>query len=187
MKKLISVILCFAVLVGVLAFAGCKKNNDGQDTTADGSTAAPAVSTEPETSTAESTTTKPAAKPAQAQVSPAPTTGAHIVTLPAASATEKPNAASSTGWNGTGTYKVGSGSGQLRPGEYYIVKNSSKSSVYVWNGKMKDDSGEPLACEITLDGKTHTLVTVESGYVLYISGCKFISASVEHPKAVNGK
>ena len=49
MKKLISVILCFAVLVGVLAFAGCKKNNDGQDTTADGSTAAPAVSTEPET------------------------------------------------------------------------------------------------------------------------------------------
>ena len=31
MKKLISVILCFAVLVGVLAFAGCKKNNDGQD------------------------------------------------------------------------------------------------------------------------------------------------------------
>ena len=65
MKKLISVILCFAVLVGVLAFAGCKKNNDGQDTTADGSTAAPAVSTEPETSTAESTTTKPAAKPAQ--------------------------------------------------------------------------------------------------------------------------
>lgn len=187
MKKLISVILCFAVLVGVLAFAGCKKNNDGQDMTADGSTAAPAVSTEPETSTAESTTTKPAAKPTQAQVSPAPTTGSHIVTLPAASATEKPNVASSTGWNGTGIYKVGSGSGQLKPGEYYIVKNSSKSSVYVWNGKMKDDSGEPLACEITLGGKTHTLVTVESGYVLYVNGCKFISASVEHPKAVNGK
>ena len=52
---------------------------------------------------------------------------------------------------------------------------------------MKDDSGEPLACEITLGGKTHTLVTVESGYVLYVNGCKFISASVEHPKAVNGK
>ena len=184
MKKFISVILCFAVLVGVLAFAGCKKNNDGQDTTADGSTAAPAVSTEPETST-EELTTKPAAKPAQ--VSPAPTTGAHIVTLPAASATEKPNAASSTGWNGTGTYKVGSGSGQLKPGEYYIVKNSSKSSVYVWNGKEKDGNGEPRAYEITLGGKTHALITVESGYVLYVNGCKFINASVEHPKAVNGK
>ena len=185
MKKFISVILCFAVLIVVLAFAGCKKINNGQDTTADGSTAAPAVSTEPETSTTESTTTKPAAKPAQ--VSPAPTTGAHIVTLPAASATEKPNAASSTGWNGTGTYKVGSGSGQLKPGEYYIVKNSSKSSVYVWNGKEKDGTGEPRAYEITLGGKTHALITVESGYVLYVNGCKFINNSVEHPKADNGK
>lgn len=34
MKKLISIILCMAMLAGVLAFAGCKNNKDNQDTTA---------------------------------------------------------------------------------------------------------------------------------------------------------
>lgn len=50
----------------------------------------------------------------------------------------------------------------------------------------KDDKGQPLAYDITIDG-THTLVTLESGYELYISGCKFINTASEHPKAVNGK
>lgn len=48
-------------------------------------------------------------------------------------------------------------------------------------------TASPGAYEITLGGKTHALITVESGYVLYVNGCKFINASVEHPKAVNGK
>ena len=98
----------------------------------------------------------------------------------------KPDDGSSTGWNGAGNYKCGSGSGKLAPGEYYIVKTSSNYSALLWDGKKKDDKGQPLAYDITIDG-THTLVTLESGYELYISGCKFINTASEHPKAVNGK
>lgn len=192
MKKLISIILCMAMLAGVLAFAGCKNNKDNQDTTA-ASTGIDAVdaadSTEPsaDSTAAESSTakeTKPSGRPTQT-VPAAATTEAQVVTLPTNS-TEKPDDGSSTGWNGAGNYKCGSGSGKLAPGEYYIVKTSSKYSALLWDGKKKDDKGQPLAYDITIDG-THTLVTLESGYELYISGCKFINTASEHPKAVNGK
>ena len=192
MKKLISIILCMAMLAGVLAFAGCKNNKDNQDTTA-ASTGIDAVdtadTTEPsaDSTAAENSTakeTKPSGRPTQT-VPAAATTDAQVVTLPTNS-TEKPDDGSSTGWNGAGNYKCGSGSGKLAPGEYYIVKTSSKYSALLWDGKKKDDQGQPLAYDITIDG-THTLVTLESGYELYISGCKFINASIEHPKAVNGK
>ncbi len=194
MKKLISVLLCMAVLAGVLAFAGCKNDKDNKDTTAasaQADTTADAVdTTEPsaDSTAAESTTvkeTKPTSRPTQTVPAEA-TTAAQVVTLPTSSSTEKPDEGSSTGWNGAGNYKCGSESGKLTPGEYYIVKTSSTYSVLLWNGKTKDESGTPLAYEITIDG-AHTLVTLESGYELYISGCKFINASSEHPKAVDGK
>ena len=192
MKKLISIILCMAMLAGVLAFAGCKNNKDNQDTTA-ASTGIDAVdaadTTEPsaDNTAAESSTakeTKPPGRPTQT-VPAAATTEAQVVTLPTNS-TEKPDNGSSTGWNGAGNYKCGSGSGKLAPGEYYIVKTSSNYSALLWDGKKKDNKGQPLAYDITIDG-THTLVTLESGYELYISGCKFINTASEHPKAVNGK
>lgn len=192
MKKLISIILCMAMLAGVLAFAGCKNNKDNQDTTA-ASTGIDAVdaadTTEPsaDSTAAESSTakeTKPSGRPTQT-VPAAATTDAQVVTLPTNS-TEKPDDGSSTGWNGAGNYKCGSGSGKLAPGEYYIVKTSSNYSALLWDGKKKDNKGQPLAYDITIDG-THTLVTLESGYELYISGCKFINTASEHPKAVNGK
>ena len=192
MKKLISIILCMAMLAGVLAFAGCKNNKDNQDTTA-ASTGIDAVdaadTTEPsaDSTAAESSTakeTKPSGRPTQT-VPAAATTEAQVVTLPTNS-TEKPDNGSSTGWNGAGNYKGGSGSGKLAPGEYYIVKTSSNYSALLWDGKKKDNKGQPLAYDITIDG-THTLVTLESGYELYISGCKFINTASEHPKAVNGK
>lgn len=192
MKKLISIILCMAMLAGVLAFAGCKNNKDNQDTTAAsaetdaadavGTTEPSADSTAAESSTAKET--KPSGRPTQT-VPAAATTEAQVVTLPTNS-TEKPDDGSSTGWNGAGNYKCGSGSGKLAPGEYYIVKTSSKYSALLWDGKKKDDKGQPLAYDITIDG-AHTLVTLESGYELYISGCKFINTASEHPKAVNGK
>lgn len=192
MKKLISIILCMAMLAGVLAFAGCKNNKDNQDTTAT-STGIDAVdaadTTEPsaDSTAAESSTikeTKPSSRPTQT-VPAAATTEAQVVTLPTNS-TEKPDDGSSTGWNGAGNYKCGGGSGKLAPGEYYIVKTSSNYSALLWDGKKKDNKGQPLAYDITIDG-THTLVTLESGYELYISGCKFINTASEHPKAVNGK
>lgn len=192
MKKLISIILCMAMLAGVLAFAGCKNNKDNQDTTAAsvetdaadavGTTEPSADSTAAESSTAKET--KPSGRPTQT-VPAAATTEAQVVTLPTNS-TEKPDNGSSTGWNGAGNYKCGSGSGKLAPGEYYIVKTSSNYSALLWDGKKKDNKGQPLAYDITIDG-THTLVTLESGYELYISGCKFINTASEHPKAVNGK
>ena len=192
MKKLISVILCMAMLAGVLAFAGCKNNKDNKDTTAAsaetdaadavGTTEPSADSTAAESSTAKET--KPSGRPTQT-VPAAATTEAQVVTLPTNS-TEKPDDGSSTGWNGAGNYKCGSGSGKLAPGEYYIVKTSSNYSALLWDGKKKDDKGQPLAYDITIDG-AHTLVTLESGYELYISGCKFINTASEHPKAVNGK
>lgn len=193
MKKLISIILCMAMLAGVLAFAGCKNNKDNQDTTAASTgidTVDTADTTEPsaDSTAAENSTakeTKPSSRPTQT-VPAAATTDAQVVTLPTSNSTEKPDDGSSTGWNGAGNYKCGSGSGKLAPGEYYIVKTSSKYSALLWDGKKKDDQGQPLAYDITIDG-THTLVTLESGYELYISGCKFINTASEHPKAVNGK
>ena len=189
MKKLISIILCMAMLAGVLAFAGCKNNKDNQDTTAASTGIDTTNATEPsaDSTAAESSTakeTKPSGRPTQT-VPAAATTEAQVVTLPTNS-TEKPDDGSSTGWNGAGNYKCGSGSGKLAPGEYYIVKTSSNYSALLWDGKKKDDKGQPLAYDITIDG-THTLVTLESGYELYISGCKFINTASEHPKAVNGK
>lgn len=192
MKKLISIILCMAMLAGVLAFAGCKNNKDNQDTTAasaetDAVDAADTTEPSADSTAAESSTakeTKPSGRPTQT-VPAAATTEAQVVTLPTNS-TEKPDDGSSTGWNGAGNYKCGSGSGKLAPGEYYIVKTSSNYSALLWDGKKKDDKGQPLAYDITIDG-THTLVTLESGYELYISGCKFINTASEHPKAVNGK
>lgn len=189
MKKLISIILCMAMLAGVLAFAGCKNNKDNQDTTAASTGIDTTNATEPsaDSTAAESSTakeTKPSGRPTQT-VPAAATTEAQVVTLPTNS-TEKPDDGSSTGWNGAGNYKCGSGSGKLAPGEYYIVKTSSNYSALIWDGKKKNDKGEPLAYDITIDG-AHTLVTLESGYELYISGCKFINTASEHPKAVNGK
>ena len=189
---IISIILCMAMLAGVLAFAGCKNNKDNQDTTAasaetDAANAADTTEPSADSTAAESSTakeTKPSGRPTQT-VPAAATTEAQVVTL-TTNSTEKPDNGSSTGWNGAGNYKCGSGSGKLAPGEYYIVKTSSNYSALLWDGKKKDDKGQPLAYDITIDG-THTLVTLESGYELYISGCKFINTASEHPKAVNGK
>ena len=116
-----------AMLAGVLAFAGCKNNKDNQDTTAaspgiDAVDAADTTEPSADSTAAESSTakeTKPSGRPTQT-VPAAATTEAQVVTLPTNS-TEKPDDGSSTGWNGAGNYKCGSGSGKLAPGEYYIV------------------------------------------------------------------
>ena len=192
-RKLISAVALIMCAIMFL-FCGCKSKKNGDDTTApsesgasvdvaiDESTEPSADSTAAESSTAKET--KPSGRPTQT-VPAAATTEAQVVTLPTNS-TKKPDNGSSTGWNGAGNYKCGSGSGKLAPGEYYIVKTSSNYSALLWDGKKKDDKGQPLAYDITIDG-THTLVTLESGYELYISGCKFINTVSEHPKAVNGK
>ena len=117
-----------AMLAGVLAFAGCKNNKDNQDTTA-ASTGIDAVdaadTTEPsaDSTAAESSTAKepkPSGRPTQT-VPAAATTEAQVVTLPTNS-TEKPDDGSSTGWNGAGNYKCGSGSGKLAPANIILSR-----------------------------------------------------------------
>ena len=199
MKRLISLVLCAIMLMGVLAFAGCKSSKDTDTTGAPSDSAAVAESandtTVADTTASDSTAaatekknekaTKPVSVPAAA------TTEAKVAPAPTVSATEAPHTVETDGWNSAGNYKCGIGTGKLKPGEYYIVKTSSNASVYVWNGKDRFEEGEykgqGKAFEIDISGE-HTLVTIENGYELYLNGCKAINANIKHPGPdANGK
>lgn len=191
MKKLI-IILCMAMLAGVLAFAGCKNNKDNQDTTA-ASTGIDAVdaadTTEPsaDSTAAESSTikeTKPSSRPTQT-VPAAATTEAQVVTLPTNSTEARRRQLHRL--ERRGQLQMRQRKRQARPRRILYCQDLFKLlRAPLGRQEKKDDKGQPLAYDITIDG-THTLVTLESGYELYISGCKFINTASEHPKAVNGK
>lgn len=73
-------------------------------------------------------------------------------------------------WNHAGVYEVGSGKNMLVPGEYYIVRTTSKSaSVSLINKKF----GRYV--------ENSYLITLKSGDKVYLDGCKIIHSSVEHP------
>lgn len=192
MKKIISLTLCAVMLLGVVALAGCKTQKKGDNITAEPSSDTTVIQTLDTTAETEpaNDSTEPATQGVQTPVIkpsvPAETETNAVVHVPTTSTPQAPSIGSSTAWNTAGNYKCGNGSGMLKPGEYYIVKTSEKYSVLLWDGKTKDEQGQSLAYEITING-THSLVRMESGYELYISGCKFINAEVEHPSATNGK
>lgn len=193
MKKTISLILCAVMLIGVVALAGCKSQKENNNTTAEPSgdtTASQAVDTTADTEPANDSTVADTQSSVQSPIVkpsvPAETETNAVVHVPTTSTPQAPSTGSSTSWNTAGNYKCGSDSGMLKPGEYYIIKTSEKYSILLWDGKTKDEQGQSLAYEITVNG-SHTLISMESGYELYISGCKFINAEIEHPGATNGK
>lgn len=191
MKKIISLVLCAVIFLGIVAFAGCKSQKENETTSepSGDTTSAEIAATEATTEQAEQSTAAnanatqaPVVKPSV----PDETVTNAIVHVPTGDSTQAPSSGSSTAWNTAGNYKCGNGSGMLKPGEYYIVKTSEKYSILLWDGKTKDEQGQSLAYEITING-SHTLIRMESGYELYISGCKFINTEIEHPTATNGK
>lgn len=171
MKKLISAMLCLALLVGVLAFAGCKqKNNDEttvppdtdaaidniigdgtepalEDTTQSAQPGQPVQPTKPASKKPASTTQKPAQT-----VKPAPTPN---TTTPQV---EKPSA-----WKKAGTYTCDK---DITAGIYYIKSNGNNCRVILTKGDKKVEF-YPLSYGL--------FVEMRKGYVLKIENGEFIS------------
>ena len=171
MKKLISAMLCLAILVGVLAFAGCKqKNNDEttvppdtdaaidniigdgtepalEDTTQSAQPGQPVQPTKPASKKPASTTQKPAQT-----VKPAPTPN---TTTPQV---EKPSA-----WKKAGTYTCDK---DITAGIYYIKSNGNNCRVILTKGDKKVEF-YPLSYGL--------FVEMRKGYVLKIENGEFIS------------
>ena len=180
MKKLISAMLCLAILVGVLAFAGCKqKNNDEttvppdtdaaidnivgddtepalEDTTQSAQPGQPVQPAKPaqQVQPTKPASTKPVAttqKPEQA-VKPAPTPN---TTTPQV---EKPSA-----WKKAGTYTCDK---DITAGIYYIKSNGNNCRVILTKGDKKVEF-YPLSYGL--------FVEMRKGYVLKIENGEFIS------------
>lgn len=171
MKKLISAMLCLAILVGVLAFAGCKpKSNDEttvppdtdaaidniigddtepalEDTTQSAQPGQPVQPTKPASKKPASTTRKPAQT-----VKPAPTPN---TTTPQV---EKPSA-----WKKAGTYTCDK---DITAGIYYIKSNGNNCRVILTKGDKKVEF-YPLSYGL--------FVEMRKGYVLKIENGEFIS------------
>lgn len=171
MKKLISAMLCLAILVGVLAFAGCKpKSNDEttvppdtdaaidniigddtepalEDTTQSAQPGQPVQPTKPASKKPASTTQKPAQT-----VKPAPTPN---TTTPQV---EKPSA-----WKKAGTYTCDK---DITAGIYYIKSNGNNCRVILTKGDKKVEF-YPLSYGL--------FVEMRKGYVLKIENGEFIS------------
>lgn len=177
MKKLISAMLCLAILVGVLAFAGCKQKNNDETTVppdtdaaidniiGDGTepaledttqSAQPAQSVRPaqQVQPTKPASKKPASttqKPAQT-VKPAPTPN---TTTPQV---EKPSA-----WKKAGTYTCDK---DITAGIYYIKSNGNNCRVILTKGDKKVEF-YPLSYGL--------FVEMRKGYVLKIENGEFIS------------
>lgn len=177
MKKLISAMLCLAILVGVLAFAGCKQKNNDETTVPPNTDAAidnivgddtepaledttqsaqPAQSVRPaqQVQPTKPASKKPASttqKPAQT-VKPAPTPN---TTTPQV---EKPSA-----WKKAGTYTCDK---DITAGIYYIKSNGNNCRVILTKGDKKVEF-YPLSYGL--------FVEMRKGYVLKIENGEFIS------------
>ncbi len=177
MKKLISAMLCLAILVGVLAFAGCKQKNNDETTVPPDTDAAidnivgddtepaledttqsaqPAQSVRPaqQVQPTKPASKKPASttqKPAQT-VKPAPTPN---TTTPQV---EKPSA-----WKKAGTYTCDK---DITAGIYYIKSNGNNCRVILTKGDKKVEF-YPLSYGL--------FVEMRKGYVLKIENGEFIS------------
>lgn len=177
MKKLISAMLCLAILVGVLAFAGCKQKNNDETTAPPNTDAAidniigddtepapedttqsaqPAQSVRPaqQVQPTKPASKKPASttqKPAQT-VKPAPTPN---TTTPQV---EKPSA-----WKKAGTYTCDK---DITAGIYYIKSNGNNCRVILTKGDKKVEF-YPLSYGL--------FVEMRKGYVLKIENGEFIS------------
>lgn len=180
MKKLISAMLCLAILVGVLAFAGCKQKNNDETTVPPDTDAAidnivgddtepaledttqsaqPGQPVQPAKPAQQVQPTKPASKkpvattqkPEQA-VKPAPTPN---TTTPQV---EKPSA-----WKKAGTYTCDK---DITAGIYYIKSNGNNCRVILTKGDKKVEF-YPLSYGL--------FVEMRKGYVLKIENGEFIS------------
>lgn len=177
MKKLISAMLCLAILVGVLAFAGCKqKNNDETTVPPDTDAAIDNIigdDTEPALEdTTQSAQPAQSVRPAQqvlptkpASKKPASTTQKPAQTVKPAPTpnTTTPQVEKPSAWKKAGTYTCDK---DITAGIYYIKSNSNNCRVILTKGDKKVEF-YPLSYGL--------FVEMRKGYVLKIENGEFIS------------
>lgn len=180
MKKLISAMLCLAILVGVLAFAGCKQKNNDETTVPPNTDAAIDNIVGDDTEPALEDTTQSAqpgqpvqpAKPAQ-QVQPTkPASKKPVATTQKPAQTVKPAPTPNTttpqvekpsAWKKAGTYTCDK---DITAGIYYIKSNGNNCRVILTKGDKKVEF-YPLSYGL--------FVEMRKGYVLKIENGEFIS------------
>ena len=177
MKKLISAMLCLAILVGVLAFAGCKqKNNDETTVPPDTDAAIDNIigdDTEPALEdTTQSAQPAQSVRPAQqvlptkpASKKPASTTQKPAQTVKPAPTpnTTTPQVEKPSAWKKAGTYTCDK---DITAGIYYIKSNGNNCRVILTKGDKKVEF-YPLSYGL--------FVEMRKGYVLKIENGEFIS------------
>lgn len=180
MKKLISAMLCLAILVGVLAFAGCKQKNNDETTVPPNTDAAIDNIVSDDTEPAPEDTTQSAqpgqpvqpAKPAQqiqptkpASKKPASTTQKPAQTVKPAPTpnTTTPQVEKPSAWKKAGTYTCDK---DITAGIYYIKSNGNNCRVILTKGDKKVEF-YPLSYGL--------FVEMRKGYVLKIENGEFIS------------
>ena len=177
MKKLISAMLCLAILVGVLAFAGCKqKNNDETTVPPDTDAAIDNIigdDTEPALEdTTQSAQPAQSVRPAQqvlptkpASKKPASTTQKPAQTVKPAPTpnTTTPQVEKPSAWKKAGTYTCDK---DITAGIYYIKSNGTNCRVILTKGDKKVEF-YPLSYGL--------FVEMRKGYVLKIENGEFIS------------
>lgn len=177
MKKLISAMLCLAILVGVLAFAGCKqKSNDETTVPPDTDAAIDNIigdDTEPALEdTTQSAQPAQSVRPAQqvlptkpASKKPASTTQKPAQTVKPAPTpnTTTPQVEKPSAWKKAGTYTCDK---DITAGIYYIKSNGNNCRVILTKGDKKVEF-YPLSYGL--------FVEMRKGYVLKIENGEFIS------------
>ena len=177
MKKLISAMLCLAILVGVLALAGCKqKNNDETTVPPDTDAAIDNIigdDTEPALEdTTQSAQPAQSVRPAQqvlptkpASKKPASTTQKPAQTVKPAPTpnTTTPQVEKPSAWKKAGTYTCDK---DITAGIYYIKSNGNNCRVILTKGDKKVEF-YPLSYGL--------FVEMRKGYVLKIENGEFIS------------
>lgn len=177
MKKLISAMLCLVILVGVLAFAGCKqKNNDETTVPPDTEAAIDNIigdDTEPALEdTTQSAQPAQSVRPAQqvlptkpASKKPASTTQKPAQTVKPAPTpnTTTPQVEKPSAWKKAGTYTCDK---DITAGIYYIKSNGNNCRVILTKGDKKVEF-YPLSYGL--------FVEMRKGYVLKIENGEFIS------------
>lgn len=177
MKKLISAMLCLAILVGVLAFAGCKQKNNDETTVPPDTDAAIDNIIGDDTEPAPEDTTQSAqpaqsVRPAQqvlptkpASKKPASTTQKPAQTVKPAPTpnTTTPQVEKPSAWKKAGTYTCDK---DITAGIYYIKSNGNNCRVILTKGDKKVEF-YPLSYGL--------FVEMRKGYVLKIENGEFIS------------
>lgn len=177
MKKLL-ISMCALAVCLCMILSGCKSKPEAETTDSSSAPSASQVdaTTAPESTTGDSTETEAAAtEPVKTEkvTSAAPSAAVNNPVKVTEPKVETVKIIDSYSWNGDGTYKCGNDSHCLVPGEYYIVRSgSAKCSVSITNG---NELG--ISREIGKD----TLVTLNSGYTLSVTGGKFIHSSKASP------